>query len=258
VAIIATQGITKDYRLGPHTVHALRGVSVSVDPGEFVAVMGPSGSGKSTFMNLLGCLDRPSTGQYWLDGQDVAELSRDELAVVRNAKIGFVFQQFNLLPRTSALENVELPLLYCATLPRDRQARARAKLASVGLSDREHHHPAQLSGGQQQRVAIARALINEPVLILADEPTGALDSRTSVEIMALFQDLNREGITIVVVTHEPDIARYAHRILSFRDGHLTRDEPVAERLIARELLATLPGGAEPAEEEDAETEVTPS
>jgi putative ABC transport system ATP-binding protein len=169
-----------------------------------------------------------------------------------------VFQTFNLLPRTSALENVELPLLYCATLPRDRQARARAKLASVGLSDREHHHPAQLSGGQQQRVAIARALINEPVLILADEPTGALDSRTSVEIMALFQDLNREGITIVVVTHEPDIARYAHRILSFRDGHLTRDEPVAERLIARELLATLPGGAEPAEEEDAETEVTPS
>jgi putative ABC transport system ATP-binding protein len=235
--LIETVGLVKDYHLGARRIHALRGVSMRIQPGEFVAVMGPSGSGKSTFMNLMG---------------------RDALAKVRNEKIGFVFQTFNLLPRTSALENVELPLLYCATLPRDRQARARAKLASVGLSDREHHHPAQLSGGQQQRVAIARALINEPVLILADEPTGALDSRTSVEIMALFQDLNREGITIVVVTHEPDIARYAHRILSFRDGHLTRDEPVAERLIARELLATLPGGAEPAEEEDAETEVTPS
>jgi putative ABC transport system ATP-binding protein len=256
--LIETVGLVKDYHLGARRIHALRGVSMSIQPGEFVAVMGPSGSGKSTFMNLLGCLDTPSAGVYRLDGLDVSHMGRDALAKVRNEKIGFVFQTFNLLPRTSALENVELPLLYCATLPRDRQARARAKLASVGLSDREHHHPAQLSGGQQQRVAIARALINEPVLILADEPTGALDSRTSVEIMALFQDLNREGITIVVVTHEPDIARYAHRILSFRDGHLTRDEPVAERLIARELLATLPGGAEPAEEEDAETEVTPS
>ena len=256
--LIETVGLVKDYHLGARRIHALRGVSMSIQPGEFVAVMGPSGSGKSTFMNLLGCLDTPSAGVYRLDGLDVSHMGRDALAKVRNEKIGFVFQTFNLLPRTSAPENVELPLLYCATLPRDRQARARAKLASVGLSDREHHHPAQLSGGQQQRVAIARALINEPVLILADEPTGALDSRTSVEIMALFQDLNREGITIVVVTHEPDIARYAHRILSFRDGHLTRDEPVAERLIARELLATLPGGAEPAEEEDAETEVTPS
>jgi putative ABC transport system ATP-binding protein len=256
--LIETVGLVKDYHLGARRIHALRGVSMSIQPGEFVAVMGPSGSGKSTFMNLLGCLDTPSAGVYRLDGLDVSHMGRDALAKVRNEKIGFVFQTFNLLPRTSALENVELPLLYCATLPRDRQARARAKLASVGLSDREHHHPAQLSGGQQQRVAIARALINEPVLILADEPTGALDSRTSVEIMALFQDLNREGITIVVVTHEPDIARYAHRILSFRDGHLTRDEPVAERLIARELLGTLPGGEEPAEEEDAETEVTPS
>jgi putative ABC transport system ATP-binding protein len=181
----------------------------------------------------------------------------DALARVRNEKIGFVFQTFNLLPRTTALENVELPLLYSATLPRDRQGRARAKLAAVGLSEREHHHPAQLSGGQQQRVAIARALINDPVLILADEPTGALDSRTSVEIMALFQDLNREGITIVVVTHEADIARYAGRVLTFRDGHLTRDEPVRDRLVARDLLATLPQG-EQADEEDVETQTTPT
>ena len=256
--LIETVGLVKDYHLGARRIHALRGVSMTIQPGEFVAVMGPSGSGKSTFMNLLGCLDTPSAGVYRLAGLDVSHMGRDALAKVRNEKIGFVFQTFNLLPRTSALENVELPLLYCAALPRDRQSRARAKLASVGLSDREHHHPAQLSGGQQQRVAIARALINDPVLILADEPTGALDSRTSVEIMALFQDLNREGITIVVVTHEPDIARYAHRILSFRDGHLTRDEPVAERLIARDLLASLPGDEEPAEEEDAESEVTPS
>jgi putative ABC transport system ATP-binding protein len=254
--LIETVGLVKDYHLGARRIHALRGVSMTIQPGEFVAVMGPSGSGKSTFMNLLGCLDTPSAGVYRLDGLDVSRMGRDALATVRNEKIGFVFQTFNLLPRTSALENVELPLLYAASLPRDRQARARAKLAAVGLSDREHHHPAQLSGGQQQRVAIARALINDPVLILADEPTGALDSRTSVEIMALFQDLNREGITIVVVTHEPDIARYAHRVLSFRDGHLTRDEPVAERLLARELLAARPGGEEPAEEEDAETEAT--
>ncbi len=256
--LIETAGLVKDYHLGARRIHALRGVSMRIEPGEFVAVMGPSGSGKSTFMNLLGCLDTPSAGVYRLDGLDVSRMGRDALARVRNEKIGFVFQTFNLLPRTTALENVELPLLYSPAMPRDRQARARAKLASVGLSDREHHHPAQLSGGQQQRVAIARALVNDPVLILADEPTGALDSRTSVEIMALFQDLNREGITVVVVTHEPDIARYAHRILSFRDGHLTRDEPVAERLIARELLASLPSGEEPAEEEDAETEVAPS
>jgi putative ABC transport system ATP-binding protein len=183
-------------------------------------------------------------------------MGRDPLARVRNEKIGFVFQTFNLLPRTTALENVELPLLYSAALPRDRQGRARAKLAAVGLSEREHHHPAQLSGGQQQRVAIARALINDPVLILADEPTGALDSRTSVEIMALFQDLNRQGITVVVVTHEPDIARYAGRVLTFRDGHLTRDDAVGERLVARELLATLPSG-ETSDEEDVESPVSP-
>ncbi|HEX3177489.1 MAG TPA: ABC transporter ATP-binding protein [Methylomirabilota bacterium] len=237
--MIATQGITKDYRLGPHTVHALRGVSVSVDPGEFVAVMGPSGSGKSTFMNLLGCLDRPSTGQYWLDGQDVAELSRDELAVVRNAKIGFVFQQFNLLPRTSAIENVELPLLYSGATPRARRDRARARLAAVGLADREHHHPSQLSGGQQQRVAIARALVNDPAVILADEPTGNLDTRTSAEIIALLQRLNRDGLTIVLVTHEPDIATFASRHLVFRDGRLMSDERI-EPQDAAAVLATLP------------------
>jgi putative ABC transport system ATP-binding protein len=253
--LIATEDLVKDYHLGTRRIHALRHVSVSIQAGEFVAVMGPSGSGKSTFMNLLGCLDTPTAGQYRLDGLDVSRMSRDRLARVRNEKIGFVFQTFNLLPRTSALENVELPLLYSATLPRDRQARARDKLAAVGLSEREHHHPAQLSGGQQQRVAIARALINDPVLILADEPTGALDSHTSVEIMALFQDLNREGITVVLVTHEADIARYAGRTLAFRDGRLMRDERIRDRLIAREVLATLPRGDEQ-EEEDVEAEVS--
>jgi putative ABC transport system ATP-binding protein len=239
VAIIATEALAKDYRLGPHTVHALRGVSVVIEPGEFVAVMGPSGSGKSTFMNLLGCLDRPTAGRYWLDGEDVATLSRDQLATVRNAKIGFVFQQFNLLPRTSALENVELPLLYGRGAPRERRERARARLAAVGLADREHHHPSQLSGGQQQRVAIARALVNDPAVILADEPTGNLDSRTSAEIMALLQRLNREGLTIVLVTHEPDIATFTGRRLVFRDGRLMSDQR-AEAEDAATVLATLP------------------
>src|SRR5712692_9230842 len=248
-ALIATEDLVKDYHLGTRRIHALRKVSVSIQPGEFVTVMGPSGSGKSTFMNLLGCLDTPTAGQYHLDGLDVSRMGRDRLARVRNEKIGFVFQTFNLLPRTSALENVELPLLYSAALPRDRQARARAKLAAVGLSEREHHHPAQLSGGQQQRVAIARALINNPVLILADEPTGALDSRTSVEIMALFQDLNRGGITVVVVTHEPDIARYAGRNIHFRDGRVLKDEAVADPLDARRVLAALPRDTERDEEE---------
>jgi putative ABC transport system ATP-binding protein len=239
-ALIETEDLVKDYQLGTRRVHALRGVSVTIHAGEFVAVMGPSGSGKSTFMNLLGCLDTPTTGRYVFEGTDVSRMSRDQLAGIRNAKMGFVFQSFNLLPRTTALENVELPLLYAGLPARDRRRRARAKLEAVGLADRETHHPAQLSGGQQQRVAIARALINDPVLILADEPTGALDSRTSVEIMALFQALNRAGMTVVVVTHEPDIARYAGRILHFRDGRVTKDDAVADPVDARRLLAALP------------------
>jgi putative ABC transport system ATP-binding protein len=226
--VIATEGLGKDYRLGPHTVHALRGVSVTIARGEFVAVMGPSGSGKSTFMNLLGCLDTPSAGRYWLDGADVARLPRDELARIRNAKIGFVFQQFNLLARTTALENVELPLFYSGARPRERRLRASEKLAAVGLADRALHHPSQLSGGQQQRVAIARALVNDPAVMLADEPTGNLDTRTSMEIMALLQRLNAEGLTIILVTHESDIAAYARRILTFRDGRLRGDTPVAQ------------------------------
>jgi putative ABC transport system ATP-binding protein len=237
--LIETEGLVKDYRVGTQVVHALRGVSTKIEVGEFVAVMGASGSGKSTFMNMLGCLDTPTGGRYLFEGEDVSRFNRDRLAMIRNTKIGFVFQTFNLLPRTSALENVELPLLYNGPLTGGRRPKARAKLEAVGLAAREHHHPAQLSGGQQQRVAIARALINDPVLLLADEPTGNLDSRTSVEIMALFQNLNRSGITIVLVTHEPDIARHARRILTFRDGRLIGDEPVAERTDAARLLATL-------------------
>jgi len=243
--IIATEGLAKDYHLGPHTVHALRGVSIEIAAGDFVAVMGPSGSGKSTLMNLVGCLDRPTGGRYYLDGRDVAALSRDELARVRNAKIGFVFQMFNLLARTSALENVELPLLYSGLPARERRTRARARLEAVGLADREDHHPSQLSGGQQQRVAIARALVNDPAVILADEPTGNLDTRTSVEILALLQRLNREGLTIVLVTHEPDIAAFASRTMFFRDGRLMSDQRVAEPRDAAASLLAMP------EEEDA-------
>ncbi|MGH7312187.1 MAG: ABC transporter ATP-binding protein [Candidatus Rokuibacteriota bacterium] len=240
MALIATEAITKDYRLGPHTVHALRGVTVGIDRGEFVAVMGPSGSGKSTFMNVLGCLDTPTDGRYRLDGVDVGRLSRDDLARIRNAKVGFVFQQFHLLPRTSALENVELPLLYADLPARGRRERARERLTAVGLADREAHHPSQLSGGQQQRVAIARALVNEPAVLLADEPTGNLDSRTSVEIMALLQRLNHAGLTIVLVTHEADIAAYARRVLAFRDGRVLSDAPVSVSRDAAEALAALP------------------
>jgi putative ABC transport system ATP-binding protein len=240
MALIATERLTKDYRLGPHTVHALRAVTLTIERGEFVAVMGPSGSGKSTFMNILGCLDTPTEGRYFLDGVDVGGLSRDALAGIRNAKVGFVFQTFNLLPRTTALENVELPLLYAGVAARARRQRAREKLAAVGLGQREDHHPSQLSGGQQQRVAIARALVNEPAVLLADEPTGNLDTRTSIEIMALLQRLNRDGITVVLVTHEPDIATYASRILTFRDGRLLGDEAVAAPRDAAEALEAMP------------------
>ncbi len=235
--LIRIDHLTKDYHIGDITVHALRGVTVAIDRGSFVAIMGPSGSGKSTFMNILGCLDKPTGGSYLLDGVSIGKLDRDELADIRNKKIGFVFQQFNLLARTTALENVELPLLYADGNVGDPKARAMKALTQVGLADRWEHHPSQLSGGQQQRVAIARSLINNPQLILADEPTGALDSKTSVEIMAIFQRLNREdGISIVVVTHEPDIAHYADRIITFKDGRVLSDERVPEpRNAAREL-----------------------
>ena len=223
MALIAARDLTKVYQLGETEVHALAGVSIDIAAGEFVAVMGPSGSGKSTFMNVIGCLDTPTAGSYRFDGQDVAGLSTDALAGIRNRSIGFVFQQFNLLPRTTALENVELPLLYAGAPRHERHARAQRCLEQVGLGDRLDHHPSQLSGGQQQRVAIARALVNNPKLILADEPTGALDSATSIEVMALLQELNRGGITIVVVTHENDIAAFASRLLAFRDGKLISD-----------------------------------
>ena len=222
-SLIQTVNLVKQDQMGDTVVHALDGVSVNIDAGEFVAVMGPSGSGKSTFMNLIGCLDAPTAGDYLLANENVARMAGDALAAIRNKRIGFVFQQFNLLPRTSAQENVELPLLYAGTPKAERRARAAKCLAQVGLAQRTDHHPAQLSGGQQQRVAIARALVNDPVLILADEPTGALDSRTSLEVMALLQQLNREGITIVVVTHEHDVANFANRIIQFRDGKVVED-----------------------------------
>jgi putative ABC transport system ATP-binding protein len=227
MALLETRDLRKIYDLGDSPVYALDGVSVIIDSGEFVSIMGPSGSGKSTFMNLIGCLDEPTDGQYLLDGIDVGKRSRDELAEIRNAKIGFVFQGFNLLPRTSALENVELPMLYNNTPAGKRREKALAALKMLGLEGREHHHPNQLSGGQQQRVAIARALVNDAPLILADEPTGNLDTKTSIEIMELLVRLNQESkITIVLVTHEPDIAQYSQRMIRFKDGQVVLDEKV--------------------------------
>lgn len=234
--IISTRGLSKTYYLGQQTVQALRGIDIDIVSGEFVAVMGPSGSGKSTFMNLLGCLDPPTAGAYQLGGKDVAHLEADALADIRNRSIGFVFQNFNLLARTSAHENVELPLLYCDAPAAEQRERALQALDAVGLADRADHHPSQLSGGQQQRVAIARALINNPLLILADEPTGALDSRTGLEVMALFQQLNRKGMTIILVTHDADIAEFANRRLRFRDGLLIEDTVIAKPRDAAALL----------------------
>jgi putative ABC transport system ATP-binding protein len=228
--VIAVKDLVKDYRLGEMPVHVLKGVSFEIARGDFVSIMGPSGSGKSTLMNILGCLDRPTSGTYVLDGISVGQLNRDELAEIRNRKIGFVFQQFNLLARTSAAENVELPLMYTDVPDRERRERAQKALIAVGLAGREDHQPGQLSGGQQQRVAIARALVNDPSIVLADEPTGALDSRTSVEIMSILQRLNREnGITVIVVTHSPDIAAYSNRNIHFKDGRLQLDERLAPR-----------------------------
>ena len=248
--VIRLENVHKIYDLGEIQVQALRGVSLTVSEGAFVAVMGPSGSGKSTVMNILGCLDRPTRGHYYLDGVDVSGMSKTELARIRNRKLGFVFQQFNLLSRTSALENVELPTVYAGISPEERTKRAMESLTRVGLADRAGHHPSQLSGGQQQRVAIARALVNRPAILLADEPTGNLDSRTSVEIMQILQTLNDEqGLTIVLVTHEQDIAQFAKRTLEFRDGKLRRDNLVQDCLVAREVLQTLPTAEEQAAED---------
>ena len=240
--VISVKNLVKTYVVGEVEVRALRGVNLDVEQGEFLAVTGPSGSGKSTFMHIAGCLDRPTSGQYFLDGDDVSRMSKDQLAAVRNRKIGFVFQGFNLLSRTSALDNVELPLLYQGGLKGpERHKKAMDVLAKVGLGNRTDHHPNQLSGGQQQRVAIARALINTPSILLADEPTGNLDTRTSIEVMDIFQTLNREtGITVLLITHEMDIAEYGTRIVTFRDGQVVQDIPVARRRLAQDELAALP------------------
>jgi putative ABC transport system ATP-binding protein len=238
--VIRVEDVHKYYDLGETRVHALRGVSVDVGRGEFVAIMGASGSGKSTFMNILGCLDRPSAGRYLLEGLDVSGHEKRALALIRNQKIGFVFQGFNLLARTTALENVELPTLYTKLESAERGRRAAEALTLVGLSDRAQHFPSQMSGGQQQRVAVARALVNRPSILLADEPTGNLDSRTSVEILEIFQDLNDRGLTIVLVTHEHDIAQFARRILVFKDGRIRKDESTLNRPRATDVLKTLP------------------
>ncbi|HEY3356946.1 MAG TPA: ABC transporter ATP-binding protein [Polyangia bacterium] len=237
--LIRIDAVTKVYRMGDVLVEALRGVHLTVTQGEFVSIMGASGSGKSTLMNIIGCLDRPSGGRYVLAGHEVSRMSRDQLAEIRSRTLGFVFQNFNLLSRTSALENVELPLLYQGVGGRERKRRAQEALARVGLGDRVHHHSSQLSGGQQQRVAIARALVSSPKVILADEPTGNLDSRTSVEVMALFQELGRSGITVVLVTHEPDIATFASRVIVMRDGRVQSDE----RRTPADARAEVQGGA---------------
>src|SRR5437870_394972 len=249
--VIQLDNIHKTYSMGDVEVHALRGISLTINEGEFVAIMGASGSGKSTTMNIIGCLDRPTRGSYILDGEDVSEMSKDERADIRCRKIGFVFQGFNLLSRTSALENVELPMLYLGVETHERHQRAMEALAAVGLAGREQNHPNQLSGGQQQRVAVARSLVNNPALILADEPTGNLDSRTSVEVMEIFQRLNRErGITLILVTHEPDIAEYAQRVVVFKDGKIKKDYPIEDQRDAREELRNLP----PIESDDEENE----
>ena len=248
--VIQLENIHKTYTMGDVQVHALRGVSLTIREGEFVAIMGASGSGKSTTMNILGCLDRPTKGTYVLDSQDVSEMSKDERADIRSRKIGFVFQGFNLLSRTSALENVELPMLYAGVTAAQRHQRALQSLAAVGLAGREQNHPNQLSGGQQQRVAVARALVNDPALILADEPTGNLDSRTSIEVMEIFQRLNRErGITLVLVTHEPDIAQYAQRVIVFKDGKIKKDTQVENQRDAAKELRNLPAIEEDENEE---------
>ena len=239
-ALIQIEDVHKYYDLGETRVHALRGVSVQIEGGEFVAIMGASGSGKSTFMNILGCLDKPTSGRYLLERIEVSQLSKKELAAIRNRKIGFVFQGFNLLSRTTAQENVELPTLYAKITKEEGQKRAREALELVGLGERTQHFPSQLSGGQQQRVAIARGLVNRPSILLADEPTGNLDSRTSVEIMEVFQKLNDDGLTIVLVTHETDIAQFAKRRIQFRDGKIRRDEVVENRPVAAQVLANMP------------------
>ena len=238
--LIELVDISKDYVIGDNVVHALNNVNLSIMKGELVAIMGPSGSGKTTMMNLLGCLDTPTKGQYILDGVNISDLTTDDLAATRSTKLGFVFQSFNLLARTSALANVQLPLLYSRVDKTERRLKAEKTLTDVGLSDRMDHQPSQLSGGQQQRVAIARALVSEPELILADEPTGALDTRTGIEIMSIFQRLNDEGMSVIIVTHEADVARFANRIVRFQDGQLLSDEKSRRRENALEMLAKLP------------------